>query len=59
MILLTVTRKIQSDFILCIDLTLGLPQTIVVFGRQNTELFGEYISRSSCPELFYEKGAVL
>ena len=31
------------------------PQTIAVFSRQNTELFGEYIFRSSRPELFYEK----
>ena len=58
MVLLTVTRKYQSDFIFCIDLALDLPQTIAVFGRENTELFGEYIFRSSCPELFYEKGVL-
>ena len=40
-----VFKTLVRDFILCIDLTLGLPQTIVVFGRQNTELFGEYISK--------------
>ena len=31
------------------------PQTIKVFSRQNTELFREYIFRSSHPELFYKK----
>ena len=29
-----------------------------MFSRQNTGFFGEYIFRSSCPELFYEKGAL-
>ena len=29
-----------------------------MFRRQNTDLFGEYILRSSHPELFYEKGVL-
>ena len=28
---------------------------ILLFSRQKTELFGECIFRSSCPELSYEK----
>ena len=51
MILLTVTRKYQSDFIFCIDLGLDLPQTIVVFDRQNTDylesIYLEAVAQSS------------
>ena len=35
--------------------SLKSPKQIAVLSTQNIELFGEYIFRSSCPELFYEK----
>ena len=51
MILLTVIRKYQSEFIFCIDLRLDLPKTIVVFGRENTDclesIYIEVVAQSS------------
>ena len=45
-------------FIAYIGVALDLPKTMTMFSRQNTELFGGYIFRSTHPELFYEKGVL-
>ena len=49
------TLKSEIDFVFYIDIVLDLPQTIVVFSIQNTELFGEYMGRRGLPELFYQR----
>ena len=51
MILLTAIKKYQSEFLFCIDLRLDLLETIVVFGRQNTDclesMYIEVVAQSS------------
>ena len=49
------TIKSQIDFVFYIDIVLDLPQTILAFSIQNTELFGEYMGRRGLPELFYQR----
>ena len=44
-------------FIFNADVAYRSPQTMAIFSRPNTELFAEYIFRSSRPELILKKGA--
>ena len=56
-IILLKYKKSNWFYFLCWH-SLRSTQTIAVFSRQNTELFGWYILRSSHPELFYEKSVL-